>query len=66
MPKNGRVVALDSTWKSTNVSGWFKTDAPLPAAPAPRVTGRIELPAQDAADEHHLAALRTAALPLRT
>jgi ABC-2 type transport system ATP-binding protein len=44
----------------------FKTDQPLPAALAPqaRVTGRIvQLTAHDAAEvEHHLAALRAAAV----
>jgi len=68
MLKNGRVVALDSTYEllqSANASVLqFKTDAPLPAALArlARVTGRIvQLPAHDAAEiEHHLAALREA------
>jgi ABC-2 type transport system ATP-binding protein len=70
MLKQGRVVALDRT--SALLAGTastmlrFKTDQPLPAALAPqaRVTGRIvQLTAHDAAEvEHHLAALRAAAV----
>jgi ABC-2 type transport system ATP-binding protein len=72
MLKQGRVVALDRT--SALLAGTastmlrFKTDAPLPAslAPAARVTGRIvQLRARDAAEvEQHLAALRSAGVPV--